>query len=329
MSNSDAKQLTEVAQVDVQSAWLSKINWGEAIKVICAIAAVKGIDVPPDVQRDMLLAIVGGGSVYTWIVKTWFTKTITPASAKGPDVPTSVVMKILVAALLLSALLAPSARAADVLSPVKAAALPQAYGTSGLYFGIFTEGGGGSVDASVAGVNTASLVTNQIGIGAAVGYAWSMPAAGAFMALEGMGKVNNFNGSAPGFAWNGPASFTERFKIGVPLDKVLAVIPNLGLPTAAPFPVLPAGTTLLNTKSYLFGAFHQDDNSYAVAGLPKFSALKLSGGIGTGVIGQLSNGTALDAWAEVVFANSSRCFGVIKVCANEGNKYLIGLGVWF
>lgn len=224
--------------------------------------------------------------------------------------------------------IAVSAQAADVGPPLKALPI-QTYGTDGTYFGVFTQGGGGSVNSSVAGVNTASLVTNQIGIGGAVGYAKSFGAAGAFMAGELMASVNNVNGSQPGFSWNGPASFEERFKIGMPLDKVLAVIPNLGLPTAAPFPVLPQGVTLLNTKSYLFGAFHQDDNSYAVAGLPAFSAVKLSGGIGTGMIGQLSNGTALDAWAEVVFANSAHCFGAIKVCASEGNKYMAGLGVWF
>lgn len=240
------------------------------------------------------------------------------------------VVKILVAALAVSLFLPRGAMAGDIAGPAAAvkAAPVQAFGTSGLYFGIFTEGGGGSVNASVAGVNQASLTTNQIGIGGAVGYAWSLQNS-AFMAIEGMAKVNNVNGSAAGFSWDGPASFTERFKIGVPLDKVLAVIPNLGLPTAAPFPVLPQGTTLLNTKSYLFGAFHQDDNSYSVAGLPAFSAVKLSGGVGTGMIGQLSNGTALDAWAEVVFANSAHCFGAVRVCGNEGNKYMAGLGVWF
>lgn len=247
--------------------------------------------------------------------------------------PTAPVAKVVAMLFIIGTMLAifgiDKARASDSLPAMPAKAVPvQAFGTSGLYFGIYTEGGGGSVNASVAGVNTASLVTNQIGIGLAVGYAWSLQNA-AFLAVEGMGKVNNVNGSQAGFSWNGPASFEERVKIGVPLDKVLAVIPNLGLPTAAPFPVLPQGTTLLNTKSYLFGAFHQDDNSYAVAGLPAFSAVKLSGGVGTGMIGQLSNGTALDAWAEVIFANSAHCFGAVRVCANEGNKYLAGLGVWF
>lgn len=235
-------------------------------------------------------------------------------------------------ALIAGAVAISTAQAADNLPPpikAPAAAPVQAYGTDGLYFGAFTQGGGGSVNSSVAGVNSASLVTNQIGTGGAVGYAKSVASGAAFMAIEGMASVNNVNGSQPGFSWNGPASFEERFKIGVPLDKILAVIPTFGLPTAAPFPALPQGVTLLNTKSYLFGAFHQDDNSYAVAGLPAFSAVKLSGGIGTGMIGQLSNGTALDAWAEIVFANSAHCFGAIKVCASEGNKYLAGLGVWF
>ena len=83
----------EVAEVDVQSAWLSKINWGEVIKVAAAFLAVKGINIPPEVQNDILLAIISIGGVYTFVVKTWFTKTITASSAAGPDVPTKVVPK--------------------------------------------------------------------------------------------------------------------------------------------------------------------------------------------------------------------------------------------
>jgi hypothetical protein len=84
---------TEVAQVEVQSAWASKINWGEVVKVGAAFLAVKGINIPPDVQNDILLSIISLGGIYTFVMKTWFTKTITPASAAGPDVPTKTITK--------------------------------------------------------------------------------------------------------------------------------------------------------------------------------------------------------------------------------------------
>jgi hypothetical protein len=148
------------------------------------------------------------------------------------------------------------------------------------------------------------------------------------MAAEGMFKVRNVNGGQPGFSFDGPVSFEERFKIGLPLEKVLSFIPNLGLPTAPPFPALPAGTTLLNSKSYLMAGFIQDDNSNAFPGLHPFKEWKISASVGMGMIGQLSNGTALDVWLETVFPNRSTCVGPFK-CANDGQKVLAGLGVWF
>src|SRR5258708_18634165 len=96
----------------------------------------------------------------------------------------------------LCAISALPAKAGD-LARHSAKAIPavQAYGTDGLYFGVFTQGGGGSVNSSVAGVNSASLVTNQIGIGGAVGYAKSVASGSAFLAVEAMASVNNVNGS--------------------------------------------------------------------------------------------------------------------------------------
>lgn len=93
MSTSDTKTLTTVAQVDVQSAWLSKINWGEGVKVLAMLLAMKGITLSPEVQNYILEAIIGLGGIYTFVVKTWFTKTITPAVAAAPDVPTKEVLK--------------------------------------------------------------------------------------------------------------------------------------------------------------------------------------------------------------------------------------------
>jgi hypothetical protein len=93
MSATTGPVLTTVAQVDVQSAWTSKINWGEAVKILAMLAATKGVTLSPEVQNDILMFIIGAGGVYTWVVKTWFTKTITPASATATDVPTKEIVK--------------------------------------------------------------------------------------------------------------------------------------------------------------------------------------------------------------------------------------------
>lgn len=95
MSATD-KQTTTVAQVDVQSAWASKINWTQAIGIAASVLAVVSgnrYSLPPETQLQIVAAIQAVQAVATWIMRTWFSKTVTPASAAGPDVPTTEVLK--------------------------------------------------------------------------------------------------------------------------------------------------------------------------------------------------------------------------------------------
>lgn len=95
MSITDPK-LTTVAQVDVQSAWLSKINWTQAVGIgASALVFMTGgkVNIPVEVQVEIVTGIQVVQGVATWIIKTWFSKTITAASAAAPDVPTREVVK--------------------------------------------------------------------------------------------------------------------------------------------------------------------------------------------------------------------------------------------
>lgn len=95
MSITDPK-LTTVAQVDVQSAWSSKINWTQAVAVTAsALVFMTGgkVNIPVDVQLQIVTGITVIQGIVTWVMKTWFTKTITPSSAAGPDVPTKEIVK--------------------------------------------------------------------------------------------------------------------------------------------------------------------------------------------------------------------------------------------
>lgn len=88
--------ITTVAQVEVQSAWASKINWTQAIGIGASILAVVSghkYEVPVETQLSLVAGIQGAQAVVTWIIKTWFNKTITPAVAASPDVPTKDIMK--------------------------------------------------------------------------------------------------------------------------------------------------------------------------------------------------------------------------------------------
>lgn len=89
-------QLTTVAQVDVQSAWASKINWAQAVGIgatVLALVSGNKYQLPVETQLSIVAGIQGIQAVVTWIVKTWFTTTITPSSAASPAVPTKDIIK--------------------------------------------------------------------------------------------------------------------------------------------------------------------------------------------------------------------------------------------
>ena len=95
MSITDSK-LTTVAQVEVQSAWASKINWTQVVGIVASIVTmVSGnkYQIPLETQLAIVSAIQGIQAVASWVFKTWFTKTITPSSAADPSVPTKDILK--------------------------------------------------------------------------------------------------------------------------------------------------------------------------------------------------------------------------------------------
>ena len=68
-------------EVAVKSAWWSKINWVQTVALLATIATVVGFDFPPELQAKVVETIVGLSTVATVILRTWFTTTVTPASA--------------------------------------------------------------------------------------------------------------------------------------------------------------------------------------------------------------------------------------------------------
>lgn len=81
---SDTSATTTV--VTVKSAWASKINWTQAVGIgatMLALASGNKYELPADVQVEIVAGIQGAQAVATWIIKTWFTPTVTPASVAG------------------------------------------------------------------------------------------------------------------------------------------------------------------------------------------------------------------------------------------------------
>ena len=71
------------AFVEVKSAWWSKINWTQAVGIgasILAVITAGKFDVPAEQQVILVGVIQGIQALATWVFRTWFTPTVTPAS---------------------------------------------------------------------------------------------------------------------------------------------------------------------------------------------------------------------------------------------------------
>ena len=67
--------------VETKSAWLSKTVWTQIISFAAMVLTLIGIDMPMETQVHIMAAIVAGTNVVTWIMRTWFTNTVTPSVA--------------------------------------------------------------------------------------------------------------------------------------------------------------------------------------------------------------------------------------------------------
>ena len=215
--------------------------------------------------------------------------------------------------------------------PVKAPVNPFAYPTaSGFYFGLGTMGGGGSANVSTGaavglGLNSASLVTNQISVNGLVGYAWNVPGSAMFAAVEAWFGYNNFNGEVPGLSFTGPATFTQRVMFGAPLATIAGLFPNFGF-TVPPFPPLPSGQTVSNVKPYLFGSVSEDDVSLNFGAMSN-KDWRVSPGFGVGALGQLTNATEIDVFAMMKFPQKGFLVGGTMASGGIDTQYLAGLAV--
>lgn len=69
--------------VPVKSAWYSKINWAQAPGfLVGAIAFFSGGAVSPEMLANTLAGFLMVQSFVTWVLKTYFTSTVTPGSVE-------------------------------------------------------------------------------------------------------------------------------------------------------------------------------------------------------------------------------------------------------
>lgn len=217
-------------------------------------------------------------------------------------------MKLLIAGAMLGAMIG-GAAAADL--PVKAQpSIPTAFplASSGLYYGLYVAGAGGAADATnvPAGINAASIITQQGEIGGLVGYRFGSSNMQRFLDLECDLGYMNLNGATAGLSLSGPVAGECGARVGVPMAALQALFPSLGLPS---FQIpLPAGTSVLATQVYVGGAARFEDISNTVAGLGANQEWAFSPAVWVGMLQGLSNGTALDGRIEYI-GRANACVG--------------------
>ena len=70
----------ETAIVPIKPAWQSKINWTQGVSLAATLLALKGFNLAAETQVAIVATIQGGQAVATWIFRTFFNKSVTPAS---------------------------------------------------------------------------------------------------------------------------------------------------------------------------------------------------------------------------------------------------------
>lgn len=73
--------MTDTVEVPVKSAWLSKINWTQAVGAAASIAVLASggtINIPPEQQALLVGAIQGIVAFATWICRTFYNRSVTP-----------------------------------------------------------------------------------------------------------------------------------------------------------------------------------------------------------------------------------------------------------
>lgn len=245
-------------------------------------------------------------------------------------------MKNISCALAFSAvLLAGPAFAADL--AVKAAPPATAffngypYGSSGLYVGLLTQGGGGSVTATVPGVASASLTTTSASIGGTVGWGWGSKGSMFAYTLESSVMATNFNGANAGFSLAGPISIDEVFMVWTPVSTIQNAFGLLNIPNPfgaiAPFPTLPAGLTANNVQAGIGGGAVERDMTLAFQGVGSNKVWEVAPLFEVALMEQLSNGSAIREFVKTDFPTKGILFGANQSSATPSTEVNAGIQI--
>lgn len=182
---------------------------------------------------------------------------------------------------------------------------------NGVIVGIYTEGGGSSVNASVPGVPSASLTTTTAAIGATVGYMYTPKGGNVSFSFEEDFCAKNFNGSNAGLSLQGPLCFEQRVMAFAPWQNLLAALPNIPNPfsSISAFSFQPGVTPVGNMIAGIGVGAYERDISTAFAGVQANKIWMANPELVFMNVQPLSNGTALRGWIKLDFNNNAKVFG--------------------
>jgi len=235
----------------------------------------------------------------------------------------------------LAMLIGGAALAADL--PVKAPASAwltgYPYATSGLFAGLITQGGGGSVTATVPGVSSASLTTTSASIGGTIGYAWGTKGSMVAYSIESSIMATNFNGSNQGFALASPVTIDEVFMVWTPLSTIQSAFGLLNIPNPfsniAPFPTTPTGFTASNVQEGIGGGAIERDMTLAYQGVGSNKVWEVAPMIEVALMEQISNGSAIREFIKTDFPTKGLLFGAKQSSATPSTEVFAGVQVLF
>jgi opacity protein-like surface antigen len=233
-------------------------------------------------------------------------------------------MRKLIATLAISTALVSPVAASDFATKANPFANAYTLTACGYYLGA----GIGGTASSVAGTN---IPPGQQTVGGnifgTIGYGCPINATtGSFWFVEAQGGIQNLNGTVNGLSLSGPATFTQRFGAGTPLNQMLGNILPGTAPAVPSLPILPSGVTAGAGSPYAFVALHEDDVS-AQVGLSQNQQWLISYGVGVGMRYRLSNAVVADTYAEYKAASNTICAGPLGAngCAHIGQGARVGV----
>lgn len=233
-----------------------------------------------------------------------------------------------------ASLFATSSMAADL--PVKATpastffSSTYPYMSSGMFFGVYTGGTVGSVTASVPGIPANSLTTSTAAFGGTLGYAWGSKTSTVSYTLEQDIGVTNFNGNNQGLSVQGPLELETRVTVFTPFSNLQSLLPNFPnlFGTVPPFSPVAPGVTQCCLQVGFAGGVKFKDISSAYLGVASNKIWRIEPVIRAVAMEQLSNGTALYAYAEAAFPTDGKVVGPVPGSTTAlGNEYTAGVGV--